>query len=170
MNIGPIYCRPTYHIQKLKLLWYLSLSIGANTNSAECCKTQCRCSGWSSSTGARVGHPTEVRRSPDCRRCPHASIQPAAAGAILNTWTSEPAPHMILIVIRKVHQAYLKNTNSIWELFRCANWMFIGPRFAWGPIYGYECLTQCKRSCRLNWCDSGWWIYKNNTEFISIER
>ena len=45
--------------------------------------------------------------------------------------------------------------------------IFIGPRCPWGPIYGSGCLSlsEYKTFCRLNWCDSGWWIYKHNTNW-----
>ena len=47
---------------------------------------------------------------------------------------------------------------------------FIGPRCPWGPIYGSGCLSLTdslspRPLCRLNWCDSGWWRYKLNTNW-----
>ena len=50
---------------------------------------------------------------------------------------------------------------------RCFSCIFIGPRCPWGPIYGSGCLklTDWESFCKLNWCDSGWWIYQLNTNW-----
>ena len=43
--------------------------------------------------------------------------------------------------------------------------IFIGPRYAWDPIYGSACpsLTHSQTLLRLYWCDSGWLRYQLNT-------
>ena len=53
------------------------------------------------------------------------------------------------------------------EFVAMGRWIFIGPRYTWGPIYGSKSLSVRNKLMFgwLNWCDSGWWIYQLNSSW-----